>query len=38
MHDNKQELYKCDCTAIHENIVDKVRESMPQEENLYDLA
>lgn len=38
MHDNNQELYRCDCNAIHEDVVDQVRENMPQEENLYDLA
>lgn len=38
MQDTNQELFRCDCTAIHEDVVDKVRENMPQEENLYDLA
>lgn len=28
----------CNCTIIHEDIVNKVKESMPQEEKLYDLA
>ena len=28
----------CDCEAIHEEVVNKVRESMPDEEMLYDLA
>jgi ArsR family transcriptional regulator len=28
----------CDCTVIHEVIVNLVREKMPQEETLYDLA
>lgn len=30
--------YKCDCSVIHEDIVNKVRQNMPEEENLYDLA
>jgi len=38
MQDNNQDLYKCDCIAIHEDVVGKVRENMPQDENLYDLA
>ena len=36
--DNNNETYKCEITVIHEDIVNKVRENMPQEENLYDLA
>ncbi|ABR46368.1 regulatory protein, ArsR [Alkaliphilus metalliredigens QYMF] len=28
----------CNCTIIHEDIVNRVKESMPQEEKLYDLA
>ncbi|MFT9497686.1 ArsR/SmtB family transcription factor [Anaerosolibacter sp.] len=28
----------CNCTIIHEDIVNKVKRSMPQEEKLYDLA
>ncbi len=28
----------CNCTIIHEDIVNKVKESMPMEEKLYDLA
>jgi len=28
----------CSCNAIHENVVNKVKECMPQEEKLYDLA
>lgn len=29
---------KCDCTMIHEEVVERVRGEMPQEEILYDLA
>lgn len=38
MQDTNQELFKCDCNAIHEDVVNSVRENMPQDENLYDLA
>ncbi|MGI6732538.1 MAG: ArsR/SmtB family transcription factor [Anaerovoracaceae bacterium] len=37
MHNN-QPIEKCDCTVIHENIVEKVKEKMPEVETLYDLA
>ncbi|KRQ87079.1 hypothetical protein ABG79_00877 [Caloramator mitchellensis] len=33
-----QPIERCDCGVIHEEIVNKVREKMPQEETLYDLA
>jgi DNA-binding transcriptional ArsR family regulator len=33
-----QSIERCDCDVIHEEIVNKVREKMPQEETLYDLA
>lgn len=36
--DNNQDIIKCDCTAIHNDIVDKVKENIPNEETLYDLA
>lgn len=29
---------KCDCTMIHEEVVEEVREELPQEEILYELA
>jgi len=36
---NKLEpIDRCDCDVIHEGIVNKVREKMPQEETFYDLA
>jgi ArsR family transcriptional regulator len=28
----------CSCNTIHEEIIEKVREKMPEEEKLYDLA
>jgi len=33
-----QPIERRDCDVIHEEIVNKVREKMPQEETLYDLA
>ena len=37
--DNKwQPIDKCDCIVIHEETVNQVREKMPEEETLYDLA
>jgi ArsR family transcriptional regulator len=33
-----QPAERCDCDVIHEDTVNQVREKMPQEENLYDLA
>lgn len=32
------EVDKCSCTMIHDDIVDKVKENMIEEEILYDLA
>jgi ArsR family transcriptional regulator len=29
---------RCDCNVIHQDIVVKVKENMPDEENLFDLA
>ena len=31
-------IERCDCNAIHEDIVNQVRDKMPQEESFYDLA
>ncbi len=36
--DNGQDIIKCDCITIHSDIVDKVKENIPNEETLYDLA
>lgn len=36
MSDNK--LESCNCTIIHKDVVEKVKESLPEEEILYDLA
>ncbi|KMT22489.1 ArsR/SmtB family transcription factor [Clostridium cylindrosporum] len=38
MKDNKTDFERCDCTIIHENVVNSVRDIMPLEEDLYDLA
>ena len=34
----KNEIERCDCTIIHEEVVNMVMERMPEEEQLYDLA
>ncbi|MGL6105102.1 ArsR/SmtB family transcription factor [Romboutsia sp.] len=34
----KRDLNTCDCNEIHEEIVSQVKEVMPEEEMLYDLA
>lgn len=31
-------IERCDCNVIHEDIVNQVRDKMPQEESLYNLA
>jgi len=31
-------IERCSCEVIHEDVVNQVKEKMPQEENLYDLA
>ena len=42
IRDNMTEKFnsieRCDCNVIHEDIVNQVRDRMPQEESLYDLA
>lgn len=32
------DVLRCDCNIIHEDVVEKVRKQMPQDEKLYDLA
>lgn len=34
----KKEIMSCECNAIHAEIVDSVKEKIPEEEKLYDLA
>ena len=36
--DQKKDVDRCECTIIHEEIIGKVKEKMPPEESLYDLA
>ncbi|MGB9839529.1 ArsR/SmtB family transcription factor [Thermovenabulum sp.] len=38
VNDKIDNFEKCDCTVIHEDVVKKVGEAMPPEEELYDLA
>ncbi len=38
MIDIKNDIERCDCNVIHEDIVNHVREKMPEDEKLYDLA
>lgn len=38
MVEQKQDNDRCDCSVIHEDVVNRVKAKMPQEENLYDLA
>lgn len=32
------EMDRCDCNTIHQEIVDNVKQNMPEEESLFDLA
>ncbi len=34
----KEEIEKCSCDVIHEDVVREVKQNMPQEEKLSDLA
>ena len=38
MEKNETQIENCSCTIIHEDVVNKVREIMPNEEKLYSLA
>lgn len=35
---NKEKNDKCDCNSIHGEIVNIVKEKMPEEESLYEMA
>lgn len=35
---NNKDTLKCDCTTIHQDVIDSVRANMPSEESLYDIA
>ncbi|MCX7904651.1 MAG: metalloregulator ArsR/SmtB family transcription factor [Caloramator sp.] len=32
------EIERCSCTVVHEDVVEKVKDMMPEEERLYDVA
>ncbi len=36
--DSKNNIEVCNCNIIHEDVVNEVKESIPEEEKLYDLA
>lgn len=36
--ENKNNIESCNCTIIHDDVINKVKSSIPQEEMLYDLA
>lgn len=38
MAEKKTNIESCSCSLIHEEVVAKVKDSMPAEETLYDLA
>lgn len=38
MVNNTVPIDRCDCDVIHQDVVNRVREKMPEEEILYDLA
>ena len=38
MYDAWKEIDRCDCTSIHQEVVNTVREQMPKEEILMDVA
>lgn len=35
---NNNELQKCDCTVIHEDVVEQVKGQMPEAKQMYDLS
>jgi len=38
MHFNEAQFDRCQCNVIHEDVVNRVKSNMPEEEHLYDLA
>lgn len=38
MPKQKKDQVQCDCTIVHADIIERVRNKMPEEESLYDLA
>lgn len=35
---NNKDTLNCNCTTIHQDVVDSVKANMPSEEKLYDIA
>lgn len=35
---NREEIERCDCMQVHNEIVDRVHQDMPDDEILYDVA
>lgn len=38
MKEKSIDLDRCDCAVIHDDVVNRVKSNMPEEETLYDLA
>jgi len=38
MRDSNNKIDKCSSNVIHEDVIERVKESIPEEEVLYDLA
>jgi ArsR family transcriptional regulator len=36
--EEKKEIDSCSCSVIHQDIIDKVKDHIPEEETLYDLS
>ncbi|HBI91131.1 MAG TPA: transcriptional regulator, partial [Terrisporobacter glycolicus] len=34
----KDIINRCECTCVHEEVICKVKDKMPEDEKLYDLA
>ena len=34
----KDIINRCECTCVHEKLIGKVKDKMPEDEKLYDLA
>ena len=34
----ENKIESCNCTIIHDDVVNKIKESLPADETLYDLA
>lgn len=38
MSNNGSDIERCSCTIIHDDVIEKVKEALPKDEILYDLA